>query len=213
MEDTGILSLPLSEKRQNISSPCHHPTTQNIKTHKKLWSHKLLPGWPDIFSVQFSLVAQLCPTLCDPTNHSMTGLPVHHQLLESTQTHVHQVGDAIKPSHPLSSPSPPVPNPSQHQGLFQWVNSSHEVAKVLEFQLQHQSYQWTPRTGLVGSPCSPMDSRESSPTPQFKSINSLALNFFIVPLSHPHMTTGKTIALTRRIFVGKVLYLFFNMLS
>ena len=80
-------------------------------------------------SVQFSLVAQLCPTLCDPMNHSMPGLPVHHQLLEFTQT-VHQVDDAIQPSHPLSSPSPPAPKPSQHQNLFQWVNSSHEVAKV-----------------------------------------------------------------------------------
>ena len=76
------------------------------------------------------------------------GLPVHHQLPEFTQTHVHRVGDATQPSHPLSSPSPPTPNPSQHQGLFQWVNSSHQVAKVLEFQLQHQSFQWTPRTDL-----------------------------------------------------------------
>ena len=85
--------------------------------------------------VQFCSVAQLCPTLCDPMNHSTPGLPVHHQLPEFTQTHVHRVGDAIQPSHPLSSPFPPAPNPSQHQSLFQWVNSSHEVAKVLEFQL------------------------------------------------------------------------------
>ena len=103
-----------------------------------------------------------------------------------TQTHVHWVSDAIQPSHPLSSPSPPAPNPSQHQGLFQWVNSSHEVAKVLEFQLQHQSFQWTPRTdllqnGLVRSPCSPRDSQESSPTPQFKSINPVALSFLYSP--------------------------------
>ena len=89
-------------------------------------------GW--LSSVQFSSVAQSCPTLCDPMNHSTPGLPVHHQLLEFTQTHVHWVSDAIQPSHPLSSPSP-APNPSQHQGLFQWVNSSHEVAKVLKFQL------------------------------------------------------------------------------
>ena len=74
-------------------------------------------------------------------NRSMSGLPVHHKLLEFTQTHAHQVSDAIQPSHPLSSPSPPAPNPSQNQGLFQRVSSSHEVAKVLEFQLQHQSYQ------------------------------------------------------------------------
>ena len=102
-----------------------------------------------ISSVQFSSVAQSCPTLCDPMNHSTPGLPVHHQLPEFTQTHVHWVSDAIQPSHPLSSPSPPAPSPSQHQGLFQWVNSSHEVAKVLEFQLQHQSFQWTPRTDLL----------------------------------------------------------------
>ena len=99
--------------------------------------------------VQFSSVAQSCPTLCDPMNHSMPGLPVHHQILEFTQTHIHRVGDAIQPSHPLSSPSLPAPNPSQHQGLFQWISSSHEVAKVLEFQLQHQSFQRTPRTDLL----------------------------------------------------------------
>ena len=94
--------------------------------------------------------------------------------------------DAIQPSHPLSSPSPPAPNPSQHQGLFKWVNSSHEVAQVLEFQLQHQSFQWIPRTdllydGLVESPCSPRDSQESSPTPQFRSINFSALSFLHSP--------------------------------
>ena len=138
-----------------------------------------------LFQIQFSSVAQSYLTLCDPMNRSMPGLPVHHQLPEFTQTHVHRVGDAIQSSHPLSSPSPPAANPSQHQGLFQWDNSSHEVAKVLEFQLQHQSFQWTPRTdllqdGLVGSPCSPRDSQES-PTPQFKSINSSALSFLHSP--------------------------------
>ena len=137
----------------------------------------------------FSSVAQSCPTPWDPMNSSMPGLAVHHQLPKFTQTHVHQVSDNIQPSHPLSSPSPPAPNPSQHQGLFQWVSSSHEVAKVLEFQLQHQSFQWTPRTnlqdGLVGSPCSPRDSQESSPTPQFKRINSSALNF----LHSPNLTS------------------------
>ena len=84
---------------------------------------------------KFSSVTQSCPTLCDPMNCSTPGLAVHHQLLEFTQTHVHWVGNAIQPSHPLLSPSPPAPNPSQHQSLFQWVSSSHEVAKVLEFQL------------------------------------------------------------------------------
>ena len=86
-------------------------------------------------SVQFSSVAQSCPILCDPMYCSTPGLPVHHQLPEFTQTHVHWVSDAIQPSHPLSSPSPPALNPSQHQSLFQWVNFSYEVAKVLEFQL------------------------------------------------------------------------------
>ena len=117
--------------------------------------------------VQFSPVAQSCPALCDPMNRSTPGLPVHHQLPEFTQTHIHWVSDAIQPSHPPSSPSPLAPNPSQHQSLFQWVNSSHEVAKVLEFQLQHHSFQRNPRAdllqnGLVGSPCSPRDSQESS---------------------------------------------------
>ena len=139
-----------------------------------------------VVSYQFSSVAQSCPTLCDPMNRSTPGLPVHHQLSESTQTHVHQVGDAIQPSHPLSSPSPPALNPSHHQGLFQWVNSSHEVAKVLEFQLEHHSFQRNPRAdllqnGLVGSPCSPRDSQESSPTPQFKSINSWAFSLVHSP--------------------------------
>ena len=103
-------------------------------------------SFTNIYGVlQFSSVAQLCPTLCDPMNHSTPGLPEasHHQLPEFTQTHVHWVSDAIQPSHPLSFPSPPAPNPSHHQSLFQWVNSSHEVARVLGFQLQHQSFQWT----------------------------------------------------------------------
>ena len=100
-------------------------------------------------SVQFSSVTQSGPALCHPMNYSMLGLPVHHQLPEPTQTHVHRVGDAIQPSHPLLSPSPPALNLSQHQGLFKWVSSSHQVAKVLEFQLQHQSFQWITRTDLL----------------------------------------------------------------
>ena len=99
-------------------------------------------------SVQFSSVTQSCPTLCNPMNCGTPGLPVHY-LPEFTHTHIHQVGDAIQSSHPLSTPSPPALNLSQHQGLFQWVNSLHQVAKVLEFQLQHQSFQWTHRTDLL----------------------------------------------------------------
>ena len=137
--------------------------------------------------IQFSAVAQSCLTVCDAMDYSTLGLPVHHQLPEFTQTHIHWVGDAIQPSHPLSSPFPPAVNLSQHQGLFKWVSSSYQVAKVLEFQLQHQSFQWISRTdflqnGLVGSPCSPRDSQESFPTPQFKSINSLAFSFLYSPV-------------------------------
>ena len=99
--------------------------------------------------VQFSSVAQLCPSLCDPMDCSTPGLPVCQQLPEPTQTHVHWVSNAIQPSHPLLSPSSPAFNLSQHQGLFKWVSSSYQVAKILEFQLQHQSFQWIFRTDLL----------------------------------------------------------------
>ena len=155
---------------------CHSPYPKTFEATLSLLA----------FSFQSSLVAQSCPTLCSPMNRSTPDLPIHHQLPEFTQTHVHWVSDAIQPSHPLSSPSPPALNLSQHQGLFKWVSPSHQVAKVLEFQLQHQPFRWTPRTdllsdGLVGSPCSPRDSQESSPIPQFKSTNSLALSFLYSP--------------------------------
>ena len=137
-------------------------------------------------NVQFSR-----SVMSDPMNRSTPGLPVHHQLPEFTQTHVHQVGDAIQPSHPLSSPSPPASNPSQHQGLFQWVNSSHEVAKALEFQFQHHSFQWTPRTDLLQDVWLDLLAVQGTlksllPTPQFKSIN------FSVP-SFLHSTTFTSI--------------------
>ena len=137
----------------------------------------------DIYSYsQFSSVAQSCWTLCDPCTASTPGLPVHLQLLEFIQTRVHLVDEAIQPFHSLSSPSPLDLNISQHQSLFKWVSSSHQVAKVLEFQLQHQSFQWIFRTdfledGLLVSPCCPRNSQESSPTPQFKTISSLVLSF------------------------------------
>ena len=148
--------------------------------HSRLYKYRLL------FSVQFSSVAQLCPTLCDPMNCSMPGLPVHHQLPEFAQAHVHQVADAIQPSNPLLSPSPPAFSLSHYQGLFKWVSSSHQVAKVLELQLQHQSFQWIFRTDfledwLVWSACCPRGSQESSPTPHFKSISFLMLSFLYGP--------------------------------
>ena len=130
-----------SEFLQSVSPTCFC-CTPKLETHRSPLCGDSL-GW----SVQFSSVTQSCPTLRDTMNRSTPGLPVHHQLTEFTQTHVHRVSDAIQPSHPLSSPSPPAPNPSQHQSLFQRVNSSHEVDKVLEFQLQLQSFQWNP--GLI----------------------------------------------------------------
>ena len=147
---------------------------------------------------------------------STPGLPVHHQLLEFTQTHVHWVSDAIQSSYPLLSPSPAF-NLSQHQGLFQWVSSSHQVAKVLEFQLQHQSLR---NSGLISFSMDWLDllavqgtlksllQHHSSKASIFRHSA-----FFTVELSHTYMTTGKTIALTRWTFVGKVMSLFFNMLS
>ena len=109
------------------------------QSHSVIWIKTIFMlkerEWYIMVSVQFSSVAQSCPALCDSMNHSTPGLPVHHQLPEFTQIHVHRVSDVIQPSHPLLSPSRPASNPSQHQSLFQWVNSSHEMAKVLEFQL------------------------------------------------------------------------------
>ena len=110
---------------------------------------KCLSLCPECYSVQFSSLTRSCPTLCDPMDCSMPGLPVHHQLLEFTQTHVHRICDAIQPSHPLLSPSSPSLNLSQDQGIFKWVSSLHQVAKVLEFQLQHQSFQWIFRTDFL----------------------------------------------------------------
>ena len=158
---------------------------------------------------QFSSVTQSCLTLRDPMDCSTPGFPVHHQLLELAQTHVHWVGDAIRLSHPLSSPSPPAFNLSQHQGLLQWVRASYQVAKVLELQLQHQSFQWIFGTDflynwLVWSPCSP---RTLKSLPQHHSLKASILwcsAFFMVQLSQPYKTTGKRIALTRQSFVGKV---------
>ena len=137
-------------------------------------------------NVQFSSVAQLCLTLCDPIHCSLPGFPAHHQHLELAQTHVHRVSDAVQPSHPLSFPSHPAFNLSQHQGLFKWVSSSHQVAKVLEFSFnispsnEHPGFifyrmDWLDLLAVQGL------SQESSLIPHFKSINSLALSFLYSP--------------------------------
>ena len=167
------------------------------------------------FSVQFHSVAQLCLTLCNP---SMPGLPVHHQLLEPVQTLVHHIGDAIQPSHPLSSPSPPALNLSQHQGLYQGVSSSHQVAKYWSFSFSISPSNEHP--GLISLMMDWLDLLAVQGTLrsllQHHSSKASILQcsaFFIVQLSHPYMTAGKTIALTRWTFVGKVVSLLFNMLS
>ena len=152
---------------------------------------------------QFSSVQSLSHVqFCDPMDCSMPGLPVHYQLPELTQTHVHWVSDAILPSHPLPPSSPPTFNLSQHQGLCQWVNSLHQVTKVSELQLQHQSFQWTFRTIsfrmdwfdllVVQGTLKSLLQHHSS-----KTSILLPSDFFIVQLSDPYMTTGKAIALTR----------------
>ena len=171
-----------------------------------------------IYTVQFSSVTQSCPTLCDPRDCSTPDLPLYHQLPEFTQTHVDWVDNAIQPSHLLSSPSPPAFNLSQHQGLLKWVKPSHQLAKVLEFQLQHQSFQCTFR--LISFRMGWLDLLAVQGT--LKSLLQHHCSkasilqcsaFFIVQISHPYMTPGKTITLTRRTFVDKVVSLLFNMLS
>ena len=123
-----------------------HQKARRIKGRYFSWKSWILFGSQPISSVQFSSVAQSCLIPCGPMDCSTPGLPLHHQLLGLTQTHVHWVDNAIQLSHPLSSPSPPALNLSQHQGLFKWVTSLHQVAKVLEFHLQPQFFQWTTRT-------------------------------------------------------------------
>ena len=151
-------------------------------------------------------------------NCSMPGLPVHHQIPEFAETHVHRLNDVIQPSHPLSSPSPPSPSPSQHQSLFQWGNSLQEVAKVLEFQfsiipskeipgLISFRMDWLDLLAVQGILKSLLQNHSS------KASILRCSAFFTVQLSHPYMITGKTVALTKQTFVGKLMSLLFNMLS
>ena len=141
----ALPSLPLFMQPQVTEAVCvgvQLLTAQKPINRPCWWKGKF------VFS-QFSSVAQSCPTLCDPTDCSMPGFAVYHQQPEFTQTHVHWVSNSIQPSHPLSSPSPSAFSLSQHRGLFKWVSSSHQVGKVLEFQLQHQSFQWIFRTDFL----------------------------------------------------------------
>ena len=166
------------------------------------------------------LVTKLYLTLCNLMDCSMPSFPVLHCLPAFAQTHVHWVGDAIQPPHPLSPSSPPALNLSQHQGLLQWISSLHQVAKALELPLQHQSFQWIfstdfPQDGPVWSHC-PTESQEASPTPQFESINSVVLSLLYGPTLrsiHGCEATEKAAAPTRRTFVGKAVSLLFNRLS
>ena len=171
--------------------PCIGKWILNHRTTRKSLVYVTFSNSSDILN--FSLlslllyccsVGKLCPTLWDLMDCSIPGFPVLHYPSESAETHVHWVGDAIQPSHPLSSPSPPAFNLSQHQGIFQWVGSSHKVAQVLA--LQYQSFQGIFRVDffqdwLVWSPCSPRDSQESFLVPQFRSINYLALSLLYGP--------------------------------
>ena len=152
-------------------------------------------------------------TLCDSMDCSTPGFPVHHQLPEFTQTNVHWVSDAIQSSHSLPSPSPPAFNLSQHQGLFKWIRWSKYWNSASTSVLPMNIQDWFPLGWTVGSPYSPRDSQESSPTPQFKSISSSVLRFLYSPTLTSIHDDWKTIALTRQTIVGKVMSLLFNMLS
>ena len=168
--------------------------------------------------IEFSSITQSCPTLCDLMDHSTPGFPVHHLLLEFTQTHVHRVSDAIQPSHPLLFPSPPAFNLSQHQGLFKWMSSLHRVENYWSFSFSispSNEYSglisfrinWFDLLAVQGTLKSLLQHHSSKASTLWCSA------FFIVQLSYLYVPTGKTIALTRWIFVGKAMSLLFNMLS
>ena len=162
MQDTWVKSLggedPMEKEVATHSSilPWKIPWTDEPGRLQSMELQRVRYNWAHTHKLincnnlsQFSSVAQSCPIHCDPMNCSMPGLPVPHQLPESTQTHVHCISDGIQPSHPLLPPFPPNLNLSQHQGLFKWVSFLYQVAKVSKFQLQYQSFQWTPRTDLL----------------------------------------------------------------
>ena len=224
----------MEENNNNLKNP----TQLNRKKKKTHWLKNGQRNWTDFFSKesihtasrymercstsqiisQFSSVAQSCLTLCNPMYRSTPGLPVHHQLLEFTETHVHQVSDAMQPSHPLSSPFPPAPNPSsirvssnESTLRIRWpkyssfsfsISPSKEIPGLISFRMD-----WLDLLAVQGTLKSLLQYHSSKASILQRSA------FFIVQLSHPYVTTGKTIALTRRTFVDKVMSLLFNMLS
>ena len=224
----------ISMRAKGFFAMLSHSVMSDFLQHHELQPTRLLcpwnsPGkileWGTIFSsrrasVHFSSLAQLCPMLCDPTEHSMPGLPVHYQLPKFTQTHVHWIIGAIQPIqpfHPLLSPSPPAFNLSPNQGLFKWVSSLNQVARELSI-----SFNISPsneHSELISFRMDWLDilvvQRTLKSLLQHHSSKVWILQcsvFFMVQLSHPYMTTGKTIALTRWTFVGKVMSLLLNML-
>ena len=211
-----------SEKRFKVLSGTLQPTPLMLPLKTLPWKSLGISGILNIDCscslLQFSSVTQSCSTLCDPMDCSTPGLPVHHQLLELTHTHVHWFSDDIQQSHPLSSPSPPTFNLSQHQGLFKWVSSSHQVTRVRSFSvnispsnehLRLISFRidWLDLLAIQGTLKGLLQHHSSKASILWRSA------FFIVQLSYPYMTTGKTKALTRWTFVGKVMSLLLNMLS
>ena len=191
-----------------------HRTSVIIRNNLSVWS-SVMYNHKNLHSIQFSSVTQSCPTLCNPMDYSTPCLPVH-ELPEFTQTHVLWVSDAIQPSHPLPSPFPPAFNLSQHQGLFQWAGSSQQVAKFWSFSISPSNEY----SGLISFRMDWFDLLAVQGTlknllQHYNSKTSILRRsaFFTVQLSHPYMTTGKTIALTMQTFVGKVMSQLFNTLS
>ena len=203
--DSQQLAQPLGKSggKQTLTTPSvvsrdparnAKPQTSDLFQNHCIWICILTRS-----TIQFSSVTQSCLTLCDPMDCNIAGFPVHHQLSELAQTHVHWVGDVIQPSHPMSSPSPPAFNLSQHQGLFKWVSSSHQVANVLDLQLQYQPFQWIFRTNFLRMDCYELLAvqRTLKSLLQHHSSKAWILQcsaFFIVHFPHPYMTTGKTIS-------------------
>ena len=182
------------------------------------FTNKIWQKWCPGLAICCCSITQSSLTLCDLMDCTIPGFPILHHLPELAQTHAHWVGDIIQPSHPLSSPSPPAINLSHHQGLFQWVGSSHQVTKVLELQFQHQSFHEC--SGLINFRVHWFDVLAIQETLksllQYNSSKASILQhsaFFIVQLSRSYMTTGKTIALTIQTFIGKMMFLLFNKLS